>query len=52
MFSRRVPFGCGFCEFCFGLVKHYRDEESSRANQAGNTRLHEDNANEISDARD
>ncbi|KAI5337160.1 hypothetical protein L3X38_016429 [Prunus dulcis] len=23
-FSRRVPFGCGVCEFCFGLVEHYR----------------------------
>ena len=24
MFSRRVPFGYVFCEFCFGLVDHYR----------------------------
>jgi len=24
MFSRRVPFDCGFCELCFGLIEHYR----------------------------
>ena len=30
MFSRRVPFGRGFCEFGFGLVEHYRERERRR----------------------